>query len=753
MAIAKLKRRNNLAYFDGVKAVTIWGDEGWSILSGNDKERPDTETFYTARVPIVYRGMLLRANCVASIPFDLVNDKTGDVVDSTDDWQNVCGFLPNPQRLFWKIEAGWVVAGRSYIYQSKNAYNIPKVYKPLAPKAISYDTDKNVFTRQVNGHDLVYPPALDENDKPARGESIVALWMPDPDVEKGPPLKYPGKAALQAMGVLFNMDEAATGFFKRGMLHAMLFSVPPGTTPSDKEMLDDKIKNFLTGIKNAWRSLLINFDIIKMTDIGGDLSSLANIPLTKEKREDVSIALGIPMSKLFTESAAGLGGKGVVDADDRRLILDTGLPEWIDIAGELNDQTFLKLDPPLRLVDRHEQMPQLQIEQAAQAATYTAYFNALNTNMPLAEALAGEFGMDWSDDFTKAMIQIQKDKEAKAAEMAKNVQQSQGAPSQDNITAANPNAQTATPEMVAQKTADLKRYERKALKSIGKAVSFESDVIPSETMAYIDHGLPGCKTAEDVKALFAGIEEEKVIPMPESGLFALAAAINKAVELEGVKYNENHDELGRFAEGDGGGGVMGNPFDSGPRGREKAYTDKYKKLKTLQQVNKKIDEDVAAGKSISKQEGEYLKQQWADSHPNQSRGGSNNSGKIDPSGERSIRDNFNDIKQYNYLGVRGLQPDEHYKVGDTARSSRDWDYETDTSSSTKLNGTSCLALDNNQLDSPDDLLGQINGQMDDIAQYGNGTVVLLGGYDAEEGTDPRESIIKSAKVLAIIKKK
>ena len=43
-------------------------------MSGNDTERPDTNGFYSARVPIVFRGMQLRADGVASIPVDLVDD-------------------------------------------------------------------------------------------------------------------------------------------------------------------------------------------------------------------------------------------------------------------------------------------------------------------------------------------------------------------------------------------------------------------------------------------------------------------------------------------------------------------------------------------------------------------------------------------------------------------------------------------------------------------------------------------------------
>ena len=88
--------------------------------------------------------MNIRANAVSSIPFDLINIKTGDVVDSSDDWQNECGFIPNPEALLWACEAALVVHGQAYIYQSKNGYNYPRIFKPLAPISIKYSGNHNI---------------------------------------------------------------------------------------------------------------------------------------------------------------------------------------------------------------------------------------------------------------------------------------------------------------------------------------------------------------------------------------------------------------------------------------------------------------------------------------------------------------------------------------------------------------------------------------------------------------------------------
>jgi hypothetical protein len=475
--------------------------------------------------------MLLRANAVASIPFDMVDAVSGKVLDTTDAWKNYCGFMPHPEKLFWLIESAWVVNGRSYLYQSKNANGVVKILRHLTANSVKYDTRKDKFTRTVieegRSTDLTYPPAIDENGNPEPKESIVAFWMPDPDVEKGVPLKWPAKAALQAMGVMFNMDEASTGFFKRGMLHTYAFRVPPGTQQSDKEQFEDKVRNMLSGIKNAWRTIFINADSIEPVDLGGGLEELGNLQLTKEKREDVSIALGIPLSKLFTETARGLGGKGVVDADDRRLVADTALPDWRDIARMLNEQVLIPLG--YRLEERHEKMEVFQENELDRGASLAAYVNAFMKDPEIASLMAEQLGITLSDDVQARIDEIVKEKKAKLEKRVNIVPQVSTPTSNGEIMANDPNSQSNTPDMPAEyKMADdLKLYERKALKHIGKAVPFESENIPQDTLLKIDGGLKSCKTADDVRKLFMMASN---VTAPESAIIKLANSIELAVK-------------------------------------------------------------------------------------------------------------------------------------------------------------------------------------------------------------------------------
>jgi hypothetical protein len=510
-------RGYNIKVVSGTKAYTILGDEGWVTLGGDTKEKAGTVTALSSRVAIVFRGMTIRANAVASIPFDMT-DLSGNVVDSSDDWQNACGFLPNPENLFWLIEAAWTLYGRGYCHQSKNPYNYTKILKHLAHDSVQYDKDRNMFVR--NNKD--FQPALDKDGKPTKGESIVSLWMPDPDIEHGPPLKCPGKAAFSAMDVIYNLDASSLSFFKNGMLHTYVFKVGAGTQQADVELLEEKVNQKLRGTWNAFKALFIKSEKFEPVDIGGGLDWLSNVPLTKEKREDVAIALGIPMSMLFTDSASGLGGGGVANSDDKKIITATALPDFKNIIRQLNEQVFIPAG--YRLVERHEKLDVFKETESALGDTLTKYVTAFNTNPELAVELAGLLGITIDDQMKQRLLSIARKKPEPTQfesvnQTNKPTESVQDEPAPDTV---------KTIDIEYNK--EMQRYQRKALKKIGQAVEFESDIIPLEILHSIKTSLPDCKSENDVKSLFGTKAEyksreigeiDKVIQVLELNLQAL----------------------------------------------------------------------------------------------------------------------------------------------------------------------------------------------------------------------------------------
>lgn len=480
-----MRKPYNLVQFDGEKAVTLFGDEGWTIQGG--VSQPDSSSYLSSRVAIVYRAMHVRANAVANIPFDLINKNTGNVVDSSDDWKNVCEFMPSPELLFYLIESAWVLYGKAYLYQAHNDFGYKKILKYIAPGTVTYDLQKDIFTRtQLDGIPKDYQPAIARGKTAInKGDSIVPLWMPDPDVEYGEPTRCPAKAALAAMGVLYNFDQAGIKYFKNGMLHTMLFAVPPGTSKEAKDEFEERMKG-LRGIGNAFKALFVNADDVKPVDMGGHLSDLENESLTKEKREDVAIALGVPMTKLFTESAAGLGGAGVSDGDDRRLVADTALPDWQLIARELNRQVFEPLG--YRLIDRHKDMEIFQENRSSLTQSLQSLVSAFKEDIDMGLIMARHLGINFDDQSISELQALAKSKEeAKPVIEEKPVEQPEE-PEEDD-----------KPD---QQTEELMKFKRKALKKVGTAVSFESAILPVSITDEITAQLSECKTASEVKAVF-----------------------------------------------------------------------------------------------------------------------------------------------------------------------------------------------------------------------------------------------------------
>jgi len=84
------------------------------------------------------------------------------------------------------------------------------------------------------------------------------------------------------------------------------------------------------------------------------------------------------------------------------------------------------------------------------------------------------------------------------------------------------------PEEDAEKSAysqELDRFRRKALKRRGKVTTFESDIIPPDTLAEISERLPACKSADAINAVFAEYGDEDDAALVLRGLMLAVEAV------------------------------------------------------------------------------------------------------------------------------------------------------------------------------------------------------------------------------------
>jgi hypothetical protein len=123
------------------------------------------------------------------------------------------------------------------------------------------------------------------------------FWYPDDSVEIGEPFDYPALAALQAAGILSAVGGFAQAFFERGAIKVTLLTTKTNVVESERSRLKrwwDRIRG------NAWAAEIVNADEVEVIPVGEGLDSLDNKEFTKEQREDISTALGVPHSMLFT---------------------------------------------------------------------------------------------------------------------------------------------------------------------------------------------------------------------------------------------------------------------------------------------------------------------------------------------------------------------------------------------------------------------------------------------------------------------
>lgn len=459
-----LKRRSY--FFDGRKAVAIdeLPPEAWTFFSGGQDVDPlRLLKEYWRTVPWLFRAVQLRAQALSALPFAIVN-RNGEDIDTSADYSNALGFLPDPVALLYLIEAALTLLGRAYLFREKNRARTLDLRYLLPISITPVMNERTGLTGFIR--------LLRHGKKLLEVDDLVYFWQPDPFVELGPPTGSPGQAALQAAGVLYNIDAFASLFFSRGAIKATLLTVEGSPPESEKKKLRAWWKRFISGVKNAFTAEVISADV-KPVVIGEGMGELSDTDLTKEKREDIATAIGIPQTMLWSTAAAGLGGGSVVTSDNLAFYRDTIVPESEFVASVFNSQLLDELG--YRLDFRPETLDVFQADENERAAAYSSYVMAGMSQSVAAQILGIELpaGVEYADLDTGAPI-----------------------------------VPTTPQEELFSKAVsdDLRKWEgiaRKRFRDNGSAsYDFVSQYIPSDVNENIKAALAGATTEEEVKAAF-----------------------------------------------------------------------------------------------------------------------------------------------------------------------------------------------------------------------------------------------------------
>lgn len=270
----------------GLKSIDFspWGGiEGFlSATSGSASQA----TKLKAVVPQLARAVDMTASAVSGLPFELMD---GDnVVDKSSDWQNAKGGIPNPQKLLYLLAAS-LCGGAAYALPTYAGETLVDL-QYCAPQTVTPEIDRDTVKFIRDG-------------KPLTADEIIYLWLPDSDVELGPALTHPlGNSALAA-GLMASMSGTLKTYGDRGFIPATIFAAEGSFREGDKEKAEDWLNKFLRGWSNVVAKIVNNkFTINK---IGAGMEELKGVysELTREQKEDIAVAFGIPAGIFLTNAA------------------------------------------------------------------------------------------------------------------------------------------------------------------------------------------------------------------------------------------------------------------------------------------------------------------------------------------------------------------------------------------------------------------------------------------------------------------
>lgn len=461
----------------------------WTWYGGKPGDPADS---LVPQVAWLYRAIAMISQCLADLPFALTKGETD--VDTSDDWQNKVGFLPDPKMLLWKTAAALQRYGKAYHLRERTIGDQAKVLRYLMPETVTHFIDPlkglTHFERQVGSTVKKFEPVKD----------IIYFWLPDSAVEVGPPEAWPAKSALASAGVLHSVDVFASGFFENGAIKATIMPVPPNMPQGEQERVEKKLRKLLTSVRNAFRLVVLGIgENGKPVVIGEGLEALKDAGAITRAREDVTAGFGISLAMILSSEA----NFATAVEDRKTLYTNTVIPLANFIAEVWNEQVFKALG--YKWVFRPESMEIFQEDENSRAAS----LGTLSTALADPETFlisAAILGYDLSPEVLKMIDALIAKKEEERTAMAESLAQKPADEAEPD--------EEPEPEEDAQAQEDFAKWKRKSLSAVrrGKSadVEFISDAIPASQMASIKAALAQAITEDEVRAAFVVTPAEKV---------------------------------------------------------------------------------------------------------------------------------------------------------------------------------------------------------------------------------------------------
>ena len=178
----------------------------WNWITGAPESKDDD---LYSRVAAVYRAVNLTADAMASMPFALVNIASGEDYDTSEDWQNKVGFMPNPSELLRLWRMSLFMTNSAYAFMEGNRviknlrYIVPGTITPI----VNSQDGLVGFKRTVGTTSTEYS---------LKDRRIFWMWRRDHTTELLPSKYTEFMACMAAAGILYLADYYIQNFFQRG---------------------------------------------------------------------------------------------------------------------------------------------------------------------------------------------------------------------------------------------------------------------------------------------------------------------------------------------------------------------------------------------------------------------------------------------------------------------------------------------------------------------------------------------------------
>lgn len=461
---------------NGTKSIPLRNmpPEAWTSVFGGVEDYGIYELY--KKVPWLYRGINHICEAVINMPR---NQEELDTANLRVDWN----FFLN------EIVGDYLLAGAMFCVIEDNSFGKNKELRRFHPDTIKLETDETDglkgFKRRISAS---------SNETTYGRDELGYTWIPSRSSEIAIG-DSPAMAALNAAGLLLNIDEFGKNYFDNGAINPTIAKIEEFETldPAEQQRTKSVLERlFGRGNKNAHKVAPVGANV-EFETVGSPMKELAVPELTDKKREDIATALGIPQSLLFSSAA----NYATARQDDYHFYNKTVVPLVRKIEGMLNAY-FLSMNISVQIKFREQEMELFQRDEAARSDSLVNY---VSVGYPV--DLASELlGIDMDDEqWARLRNHLNKLEQLPAPDTNAVVTSVE-----DDDVSTDDTLSIRTYRPVNTITTELKKWQAKATKAFrrqGNAeVEFVSDLIDPSLKSAIEGALSRVRHRDDVQMIF-----------------------------------------------------------------------------------------------------------------------------------------------------------------------------------------------------------------------------------------------------------